>query len=83
MAQLDPLTGQTVPLLPSPAEEEQAHPVPELTALERRRGRRRADEAEAAIDAERRQGDRRKRTPGLPALLGAILADDEEQPPEG
>jgi hypothetical protein len=81
MAQLDPLTGQTVPLLPSPADEEQVHLVPELTPLERRRGRRRA-EAEAEIPAERRQYDRRKRTPGLPALLGAILGDDEEQTPE-
>jgi hypothetical protein len=82
MAQLDPLTGQTVPLLPIPADEEQATVEPELTPLERRRGRRRAEEAEAELAAERRQGDRRKRTPGLPALLGAILADDEEQPPE-
>ena len=41
--------------------------------FDRRRGPRRAAEAEAAIPLERRGPDRRRRKPGLPALFGAIV----------
>jgi hypothetical protein len=45
---------------------------------DRRRGPRRADPPADELPVERRKGDRRRRAPGLPALLGAILADDED-----
>jgi hypothetical protein len=43
---------------------------------ERRRGPRRVN-ADGTVDLERRQGDRRKRSPGLAGLLRAILGYDD------
>jgi hypothetical protein len=82
MPQLDPLTGQTVPQSPEPTDApiDPLDPAA-LRVLDRRRGPRRADEPEAEIPTDRRSyADRRKRTPGLPALLGAILSDEEPEP---
>jgi hypothetical protein len=50
----------------SPPDEERTYP-----AFDRRRGPRRADEAD--VPFERRQNDRRTRKPGLAGLLGAIF----------
>jgi hypothetical protein len=53
------------------------------TSLDRRRAQRRAELLEPAVPADRRRQDRRKRKPGLPALLGAILGiDEKERAPE-
>jgi hypothetical protein len=53
------------------------------TSLYRRRAQRRGELPEPEVPAERRREDRRKRKPGLPALLGAILGiDEKEQAPE-
>jgi hypothetical protein len=85
MKQLDPATGQSTASSPDAGHTgEPADPADETTsALERRRGQRRAEAGEPELPAERRKGDRRRKTPGLPALLGAILAvDEEEQLPE-
>ena len=80
MQQLDPPSDQTTASSSKAAEAEA--PVPESAAksLERRRAQRRAEAGEPEVPAERRKGDRRKRKPGLPALLGAILAVEAEEP---
>ena len=84
MQQLDPASGQSTAASAKPEETPgPADPAAVIAPLERRRGQRRGDIPESELPAERRKGDRRKKTPGLPALLGAILAvDEEEQGPE-
>ena len=80
MKQLDPATGQSTAPSPGAAGGEgPAEPSAATSALERRRGQRRGENGEPELPAERRKGDRRKKKPGLPALLGAILAVDEEE----
>jgi hypothetical protein len=58
-------------------ESEGAPPGPDASAqvvpFDRRQGPRRAVQADAAVPAERRGPDRRRRKPGLAALFGAIL----------
>ena len=47
--------------------------------FDRRRGPRRAGEAE--VPFERREGDRRKRKPGFAGLLGAIFGRGKDDEP--
>ncbi|MEA2690185.1 MAG: hypothetical protein QOD51_2792 [Candidatus Eremiobacteraeota bacterium] len=48
--------------------------------FDRRRGPRRADAADVPFE-ERRQGDRRKRKPGLAGLWGALFGHREDDEP--
>lgn len=79
MQQLDPPSDQTT-ASSSKAGEAVRPPETAAESLERRRAQRRAEAGEPEVPAERRKGDRRKRKPGLPALLGAILAVEAEEP---
>jgi len=79
MKQLDPGTGQSTDSSPDADSAAAVAAAEAASALERRRGQRRAEAGEPELPAERRKGDRRKKKPGLPALLGAILAVDEEE----